>query len=70
MKVEMSEIIFAARLMLAVQQRDVGRNIALEQPCKDRAGALGFVCRQSIVVNCVPFGCARQHLLGGDDLLA
>jgi hypothetical protein len=67
---EMAQIILAARLMLAVKHRDVGCDIALEQPSEERAGAIGFVCGQCIRAEGVPLGSARQHLLGGDDLLA
>ena len=36
---EMAQIIFAARLMLTVKHRDVGCDIAGEQPSQERAGA-------------------------------
>lgn len=42
----------------------------LEQPSQERTGAVGFVCCQCIRAKRVPIGGARQHLLGGDDLLA
>ena len=45
---KMAQVILAIGLGLAVQHRDLGRNIALKQPCEERAGAVGFVRRQSI----------------------
>lgn len=67
---EMAQIILAARLMLAVKHWDMGCDIARKQPSQERAGSVGFVCGQCIRAERMPVGGARQHLLGGDDLLA
>lgn len=37
---EMADVVFAIRLMLAVQHRNVWRDIPLEQPCQKRACAV------------------------------
>ena len=67
---EMAQVILAVRLMLAVQHGDMGRDIALKQPCEKRACAIGFVGRQSIRPERMTLCSARQHLLCRDDLLA
>ncbi len=64
------DIVFAARLVVAVEHRHMRRDLAPPEPCQELAGAVRTIRRDPVRTEIVPVGTAVQHRFGGGDFSA